>query len=324
MRLNLSSFLQWRINIFLCQILGWRIIFYYITFLGKLYFFFNRKEKFKIQKAVQDVFSYHKHYSEITSITKDVFRGILSHYFEKFLNAFSSQSVLSNFVGFNIAGEGMSALDQGLVKGKGVLLITGHFGGVELIPAFLGANNYPATIVARFSSNSLRQKSLQQASNFSVKIIDNDHTPNIMKAVFKELKENRIVIMQCDEIDEWKPCRNHQTFFLGKPVQLDRTISIMTKRCKAAVVFGVMHRGYHHSYKFVATSWKEMAKRFQRTTCTTIGEVVLKFMEQYIYKFPEEWYQWKKYPALDIFAPADMKVEAPSALPLLQPSFGNI
>jgi lauroyl/myristoyl acyltransferase len=321
MRINLSSFLQWRFNVFLCQLMGWKTTFYYINFLGKVYFFLNRKEKLKITNAIQAVFSDLKPQSEVRAITRGVFRGISSHYYEKFFNAFSSAETLNSFLESHMEFEGMVAINKGLAKGNGVLLITGHFGGVELIPALLGANNYPATIIAKFSSNSLRQISMQQADNFSVRIIDADRTNNLIKTVFEDLRENRIVITQCDEIDEWKPFRNHGVLFLGKPVQLDRTISIITKRCSATVVFGVMHRVLQGRYKFIVTSWEEMAHRFRRSADMPSGAVVLKFMEQYIYKYPEGWYQWKKYPALDIFALPDFEVEVTAAFPTLEPSF---
>ena len=88
MKINLSSFLQWPFNIFLCRLLGWKITLYYIGFLGKIYFFFNRKEKLRITKAVQTVFSDLKPPTDIKAIIQDVFRGIFSHYYEKFFNAF--------------------------------------------------------------------------------------------------------------------------------------------------------------------------------------------------------------------------------------------
>lgn len=322
MKINLSSFLQWRFNTYIFKKLGWRFTFFYLNILGKLYFFFNIKENWKIKKAVNAVFEDRKTRSEIKSIRRSVFRGILSHYYEKLFNAYCNAETLRTFVETHIESESMEAIKQGLSRGKGVLLITGHCGGVELIPAFLGANNYHVTIVAKFKTEDLRNKSIRQAKKFSAKIIDADNTPNIMKAVFDHLKENRIVITQCDEIEEWKPGRNDSISFLGKPVLLDRTIDIITRRCRAAVVFGVMHREYNHRYKFIATSQAEMAEKSQRYQDISIGALVLKFMEHYIYKYPEGWYQWKKYPALDMFAPADIGLEAQAALPLLEPSFG--
>jgi len=63
-----------------------------------------------------------------------------------------------------------------------------------------------------------------------------------------------------------------------------------------------------------------MAKRFQRSRDMSIGAVVLKLMEHYIYKYPEGWYLWKKYQALDLFAPYSADVKAPASIPVLEPS----
>ncbi|MFC1811602.1 lysophospholipid acyltransferase family protein [Thermodesulfobacteriota bacterium] len=324
MKINLSSFLQWRLNIYMFRMLGWRITFYYIIMLGKVYFLFNRKEKWRIKQALKTVFPGLQHRSGTESITRDVFRGIFSHYYEKFFNAFSTAETSHLFLKTQIESENLNAIKQGLSGGKGVLLITGHFGGVEFIPGFLAVNHFPVTIIVKFSSDYLRDMSIQKVKKFSIKIIDADETPNIMKAVFNDLRENRIVITQCDEIDEWKPCRRNKTSFLGKEIKIDRTINILSKRCAAAVVFGVIHRNCHHRYKFIATSLEEMAKRFQQPEEMSIGEVVLKFMEKYIYKHPEEWYQWKNYTALDMFSPSDIVTETPVSIPLLKPSLGSI
>jgi len=104
---------------------------------------------------------------------------------------------------------------------------------------------------------------------------------------------------------------------------LDKTINILSKRCAATVVFGVMHRNDNHRYKFIATSYEEIVKQYQRSINMSMGCMVLKFMEHYIYKYPEEWYQWKKYPALDMFTTSGIEVKVPSPIPLLEPSMGK-
>jgi len=63
-----------------------------------------------------------------------------------------------------------------------------------------------------------------------------------------------------------------------------------------------------------------MAKRFQRSREMSIGAVVLKLMEHYIYKHPEGWYLWKKYKALDLLVPSGVDVKAPVSIPVLEPS----
>ncbi len=294
-KINLSTFLQCKFNILLYHQLGWRTAYYYIAFLHALYFLFKRKEKRLIEQAVESVFGHQKCDADLKSLKRRVFRGIRSHYYEKLFNAFSSTETLRHFLAKQMESQGMSAIKEGLSKNKGVLLITGHFGAVEFIPGYLAANKYPVTILARFSSSHLRDISMEKAEKFGAAIIDVDHTPNILKAILDGLKENRIVITQCDEIDEWKPATSHIHSFLGKPMSLDRTIDILLKRAQASIVFGVMHRKSDSRYKLVLTPWEEMERRILYRPRTSAGVAALKLLELYIYKYPEEWYQWKKY-----------------------------
>jgi Kdo2-lipid IVA lauroyltransferase/acyltransferase len=219
--------------------------------------------------------------------------------------------------------EGREALDNAIAAGKGVLLVTGHFGGVEYIPLFLGLNKYPVTMVVKFTSEKLRSMSLEQATKFGVEIIDPDQTPNVMKAITDSLKKNRMVITQCDEIDEWRLSRQDKIIFLGKHTFLDKTLNVLSKRTAVPVVFGVMHRDGHNRYRFIATSWETMSRRFQRSKRMTMGEVILKCMEQYIYIHPEEWYQWKKYSAIETVPAYADATGLSSSTPLMEPTFGE-
>jgi len=304
--------------------LGWRITSFYITVLGKLYFFFNRKEKRKIKSSVKEVFAGRKSRSEIRSIIRGIFRGIVSHYYEKIFNAYSSPDRLRAFVKTHIESTGIAAIEKGLSRGRGVLLITGHVGGIELIPTFLGDKKYPVTIVARFSSGYLRDSCIKQANNFLTRIINADNTPNVAKAIFDNLKENRVVITQCDEIDEWRPSKNNRISFLGKEIKLDRTMNIISKRSGASVVFGIMHRDHNHRYKFISASMAKIKKQFKQSTDASVGEIVLTYLEQYIYNYPEGWYQWKKYPAIEQIPSSSIMVEK-SLYPLqLRPFFCKV
>jgi KDO2-lipid IV(A) lauroyltransferase len=324
MRMGLSSFLQSQPNIFIYQRLGWKFAFYYTTVLGGLYFFFNRIERRKIKKSVHDVFTGLKSDSETRTIAWDVFRGIILHYYEKLFNAFSSAETLKTFFNIHMKDDDLTAIEKGLSKGNGVLLITGHFGGVEFIPGYLAAKNFPVTIIVRFSSSTLRKISLQKASEFSARIIDVDTTPNILKSIIENLKENRVVITQCDEIRAWKPSKRNRISFLGKDIHLDRTMDVLVKRVKSTIVFGLMHRERDHRYKFITTSWEETKKVFARPAETPLGSVALNFLERYIYRYPREWYQWKQYADILTTPSFGIAVESPTSLSVLKTSLHNV
>jgi KDO2-lipid IV(A) lauroyltransferase len=322
-KINLSSFLQWKINIFLYQRLGWRIAYYYIAFLHTLYYLFKRKEKRLIEQALESVFGHQKSDMDLKSVERRVFRGIRSHYYEKLFNAFSSSETLRAFLLKHIKNQGMGMLEQGLSRGKGILLVTGHFGAVEFIPGYLAVNNYPVTVLVRFSSKNLREISVEKAAKFGARIIDVDKTPNVLKAILQNLRENRIVITQCDEIDEWRPSRYLNCSFLGKRVNLDRTVSVMIKRAQVPIVFGIMHRGPERLYELILSSWEEIAERVQVSIPVSVGIAALKLMEQEIYASPEEWYQWKKY-AVARTSPLHASTHDPlTSLQPLKPSLGR-
>jgi Kdo2-lipid IVA lauroyltransferase/acyltransferase len=308
MKLNLNALLQWKINILLCQKLGWNFAFFYIMFIGNLYFLIKRKEKKRIEDAVKMVFEKRKGQSEKKTIIKGVFQGILWHYYEKIFNVYTSIDKLKFFLKRHIQPEGIPAIEQGLARGKGVLLVTGHFGGIEFIPTYLASQNYPITIMVKFSSEHLRKVSNELAVKMNFKIIDADHCPNIVKAIRENLQENRVVITQCDEIAEWRPSLNKEVSFLGKQIHPDKTINALIKRCDAALVFAVMRRINKKRYRFIAKSSEEILSTFGKSTPHSLGEMVLKYLEQYIYRHPEEWYQWKKVP--DIYTYKDRTVPA--------------
>ena len=54
---------------------------------------------------------------------------------------------------------------------------------------------------------------MNKAKDFGTRIIEADRTPNIMRAIFHELKQNRVVITMCDEIEEWRPSRQNKILF---------------------------------------------------------------------------------------------------------------
>ena len=321
MGVKLSSFLQWRINIYIYRILGWKITRFYLSLLGRLYFFIQAKEKRLVKRGIESVFSGQDGAREVKDIRRDVFRGIISHYYEKLFNAYTSAEELEAYLRKQVLNGDMTAIREGLARGKGVLLVTGHFGGVEFIPGLLASQGLPVSIVARFSSDHLREISLEKAEKFRTTIIDGDRSPNVMREILKQLRTNRIVVTQCDEIDEWRPSRRDRAFFLRKRISLDKTIPALMKRGGAAIVFGVIHRTATDQYEFMTDSWEEMERLPGAYGNRSPGAVVLNRLERYIYRYPEEWYQWKKFAGVESLTPGRVAEAVPSSAMFLGPSY---
>ena len=320
LKTSLSHFLQSRFNIRLCHYLGWPAASLYIQFLGKLYFFIHRSEKRKIKAALGKVLPLMKPPCDCGYVSRRVFRGLFSHYYEKLFNVYSTASTSRLFFGSHVKDRGLSVVRDGLAKGRGVLLITGHYGGVEFLPGYLSVHNIPVSIIVRFATDHLREISVRKADAFSIKTIDPDLTPNIMKAISEDLLANRVVITQCDEIDEWRPSLRDNITFLGAPTFLDKTINVLSKRTRAHTVFGLMHREENHHYRFVAVDGNETAAGSAMESPVSVGESALRFLEQYILRYPHEWYQWKKHSTLSAIGSTDPACLDALPVPLLHPS----
>jgi lauroyl/myristoyl acyltransferase len=291
-----------------------------MLFLGKIYYMINLSERRLITDSIEYVFKGKKSRAEIKMITKNVFRGILAHYYEKIHNAYKDINELNVFFQKNIEAPGLNKLDDALKKGKGVMLVTAHYGAVEYIPLFLALKGYPISVIAKFSAEQLERSILFKAKNVNAKIIIPKEGKNILIDIIKELKAGRIVFTECDEIEEWKPSTNRRIWFMKKLVGVDRTINIIKRRTGAEVVFGVIHRFGLSRYKFILKNRQDMLHHLGTSVIASIGEMILKCLEEYIYASPEGWYQWKDFAKLersDIYKEVNKRK---SGFPSLQPT----
>lgn len=296
-KLKLSCFLQARFNISMYMFFGWGLARLYIFILGKIYYLIRRDEKQIIRQSVTDVVALLNRDNEKDEILKKVISGILSHYYEKLFIAFEEKKRAALFLTRNISAGNISIIKNGLNKGKGVILITGHYGAIEYIPTLLAVNNIKVSMIAKFKTSQLREKIFKQADKYGIRMIDADTRGNVLNKAISELRENRVLVTQCDEFDEWRPSENNTTF-LGHVTGLDRTINVLIKRAGAEVVFGLLHRYSLNQYSLILYSHEQMLGVIPSMQLKTSGEMVLKMLEQFILRYPEQWYQWKKYPEL--------------------------
>ena len=174
-------------------------------------------------------------------------------------------------------------------------MVTGHYGAIEYIPKLLTVNNFDTSVIAKFKTEQLKQKAFSQAEKHNVRLIDASDAGNVLKTAINQLKENRVLLTQCDEIEVWRPLQKKNISFLGRITGLDRTINIIQKRTGAEVVFGVIHRYNLNRYRLILYSYEDMLNMLGENESYSVGETVLKVLEQFICRYPEQWYQWKKY-----------------------------
>ena len=185
---------------------------------------------------------------------------------------------------------GAENLQAALQDGKGVILVTGHFGAVEFLPGALALNGYPTSMICRFQTTRLRESMGQRAEAVGLHLIDADEG-NIVLSAMRALKEGRILITECDEFDEWRPDPHRDSYFLNCRLPSDRTLELLRKRSGAQVITALMQRDGKKQYTCNLTPVGNGASPAN----LSIHDQCLSVLETTVEDYPEHWYQWKKF-----------------------------
>jgi KDO2-lipid IV(A) lauroyltransferase len=290
-KLGLSKFLQLRLNTCLFRLLPFAISRWYIANLGKLYYLLNWHERSLIRKTIRQVFKGRIPAKVLKTTIKETFAGIFDHYHEKLFMAYSNFPRLVDFLKTKIHFQGEPELREALAGGKGIILVTGHYGAVEFLPGALAARNYPASMICRFQTQRLKVSLSQRAEYGSLELIDADEGSIILAAI-RALKEGRILITECDEFDEWRPDPSRDSHFLGCKLTSDRTLELLQKRSGARVMSALVKREGKKTY---TCNFTPVPVPGSIPVNMPLSEQCLRILETSVAAHPEQWYQWKKF-----------------------------
>jgi Kdo2-lipid IVA lauroyltransferase/acyltransferase len=288
--LSLSKFMQMKLNSFLFRYLPFSISRCYVMLLGKLYYLLCWGEKTLIRKSIEHVFGRKIPAPSLNKKVKAAFKGIFDHYHEKMFVGYSNFPKLLKFLRSKIKFAGAENLQAALQDGKGVILVTGHFGAVEFLPGALALNGYPTSMICRFQTTRLRESMGERAEAVGLHLIDADEG-NIILSAMKALKNGRILITECDEFDEWRPDPHRDSYFLNCKLPSDRTLELLRKRSGAQIITALVQREGKKRYTCNLTPVGNGAS----PAFPPIHEQCLSVLESRVEEFPEQWYQWKKF-----------------------------
>ncbi len=284
--LSLSKFCQMKINCFLIRFLPVFLTQRYLAVLGGLYYLLNRREKTLIRNTIARVFKKKLAAPHLYRVVQQTFRGIFAHYHEKLFLAYAHYQRVFRFLKDRIRFEGEEHLQAALAGGRGVILVTGHYGAVEFLPGILAIHGYPATMICRFQTERLRASLTERAQRVKMELIDADGA-HVFAAAFRALRRGRLLIAECDEFDEWRLDPHKFVWFLGSRLALDRSLDLLQKRSGAPVVTALAQRNGSRRYTVNFTPIPSGA--------VPVAEQCLGVLEEAIQAQPEQWYQWKKF-----------------------------
>lgn len=193
--------------------------------------------------------------------------------------------------------DGEENLAQALRKGKGLFLLTGHFGNWELMAAAVSLRFGPLAIVARsFDFKPLDRFMTDLRSRFRSEIIPKQRA---MRRILKTIKQNRMVGILMDQNVDWY--EGAFVRFLGRWACANKGLALMAQRTGASVVpvFPVRQ----DDGRYCVTFGKEI--RLIRTGDRTKDvedntALFTSVIEDYVRRYPDHWFwfhrRWKTRP----------------------------
>lgn len=287
-QLNLSKFCQMHLSRCLARRLPFRLSQAYLASLGRLYYLRHPEEREFICHTIRRVFGPRLDEGSLQKLFRQTFEGIFTHYHEKLFLAYAPEDRVKMFLIRRLQVQGADELRTALAYGRGVILVTGHFGAVEFLPAALGLHGYPAAIIVRPQTKELALSLTQRAALINLTLIIPEDG-KVMPAALKALREGRILVTEADEFEMWRPDPMESIKFLGFPLPADRTLHVLQKRSGSPLLTALVRREPSRNYTLrIAASRAAPADQADRWH-------YLRLLEQAILADPEQWYQWKEF-----------------------------
>jgi Kdo2-lipid IVA lauroyltransferase/acyltransferase len=226
--------------------------------------------------------------------TKNVLRRVFLHFgrifFEiPYMLRFNPKNLLNYFI-----FEDEQNLLKASRRGKGVLLLTAHFGNWELLCAAIALRFGPCALV-------VRPPDFQPAAKVITELrallgVESIHKDRAMRRLLAMLKENKFIAIMLDQNVDWY--EGAFVDFLGRLACTNKGLALMALKTGASVVpaFSVRQRDGRHRIIFE----KEVALIKTGDKMRDVEEntaLFTKVIEAYVRKHPDHWlwlhHRWK-------------------------------
>lgn len=265
-----------------------------IAFLG--YFFVRKKRKIALE-SLSIAFGQEKTQDQIAGIAKDCFACMAKAGVE-LIYLTDRPRLLER----RIQIIGKENLDAVLAKGKGVILISAHFGNFPIMLARLGQEGYKvSTIMRQMRDSRIEKLFTAKRARFNIKMIYSQPRQVCIEATIRALRNNELVFILLDQ--------NFGTGgvfvdFFGKKAATAVGPLILARRTKAAIIpcFIVRQKDDTHKIIIEPSFNLEEKSNYQDSLILNI-QGLTNIIESYIRRYPEQWgwihRRWKSRPNLE-------------------------
>ncbi len=195
---------------------------------------------------------------------------------------------------------GRDNLDAALAKGKGIVLISAHFGNFPIMLAHLGREGYKVSAIMRPMRNERIEKLfVSKRSRFNIKTIYSQPRKACIETTIKTLRNNELIFVLLDQ--------NFGTGgvfvdFFGKKAATAIGPLVLARRTDAAIVPCFIIRQKDDTHKIIIEPELLLEEKadYQETLVFNIQRLT-NIIEEYVRRYPEQWgwihRRWKSRPS---------------------------
>jgi len=280
------NYIIYRIGQFLALSLPLKMAYAVAVFISDVRYAFAGKDKRIVTENLKAIFPELPD-EKIKQIRLHVFRN-----FAKYLVDFFRFSVINKqYIAEKIKLDNIRIFDRALKKDKGVIVVTGHIGNWELGGVVIAALDYPFWVVAlKHKHPKVNDFFDSQRESKGMKVIP---FGNAVRQCLRALRQNQMVALVADRnFGE----RGVLIELFGKKVSFPEGPAALALKTGSPIVPGFMTRNKDNTFTLKIEEPIEINPSGDyKKDAAAIMERYKTVLEDYIRKYPDQWYMFKKF-----------------------------
>lgn len=280
------NYYLYRFGQLIALILPLKFVYCFAVFLADLHYFLAFRDRRFVRANLRVIFP-DKPIKELRKISRIVFRN-----FAKYLvDFFRFEKLDLQYIHKNIKLENLCYFDDALAKGKGVIVLTAHLGNWELGGVVIAQLKYPFWVVALpHKDKKVNGFFDAQRNRKGVKVIA---MGKAVRSCISEIRKNHMVALAGDRDFTEKGI---VIDFFGKPTHFPEGPGALSLMTGAPIVPGFMFRNPDDSFTLRIEKPVEFTPSGDKAKdLAGLITVYKKILEDYIRKYPEQWYVFRKF-----------------------------
>nr|MBC8363199.1 lysophospholipid acyltransferase family protein [Candidatus Desulfatibia profunda] len=262
------------------------------NFLGHLLFMADGKHRDIVLSNLSRAFGHEKSPYEIKMLAKQVFTNSLQIVFDIGWSLRLDKEQLMKY--FTI--EGRSNIKNAYEQGRGVLVLTAHFGNWELLSVLGAMLNYPLSVVYRpLDFKPLERFFIHLRTRFGGKVVPNKRS---LLALLRSLGRGEMVVLLMDQNVDWY--EGVFVDFLGHRACTNSGLALLALKTRAPVVPVFMVR---EKEGFIANFLPEIPLQKTGDQTRDMEDNTQQYnhvIESFLRRYPDQWFwfhqRWKTRP----------------------------